>query len=79
MIVPFAGSKEKKGNVFRTLVIGIVLCAVGLYCTTYMAPIVTMLATKTGMVAEGTMVTSMACRDPQKALIYFLTKLFTGK
>ena len=77
MIVPFAGTAQKKGNVFRTLLIGTILAAVGLYCTTYMAPLVTQLATATGLVEEGTIVTSMGCRDPQKALIYFLTKLFT--
>ena len=79
MIVPFAGTKGKKGNVFRTLLIGIILASVGLYCSTYCAPIVTALARRTGMAAADQMVTSMAMRDPQKAFIYWLVRTITGK
>ena len=63
----------------RTLLIGIILASVGLYCSTYCAPIVTALARRTGMAGEGQMVTSMAMRDPQKAFIYWLVRLITGK
>lgn len=79
MIVPFAGTKEKRGNVFRTLLIGVIIYIAALYTMTYMAPIVTELATSTGLVESGTIVTSMGARDPQKGIIYLICKALLGQ
>lgn len=75
MILPFAGKPDHKGNIFRTLIIGIILLGVGLYIMTYTAPLVTQLCQQAGMIGEGVEVCSGGMRDPQTGLIYYVMTL----
>ena len=76
MLLPICGSKEKKGNAFRVLVIATVLTILGLYIETWAAPLITQLCANAGIVSEGMQVTSFGFRDWQCGLVYALVKLF---
>lgn len=76
MILPFAGPKGKKGNVFRTILIFTILTIAATYVLTYVSPMVTSLCQNTGFeLAEGQVVTSFGMRDPHTGLIYWVMKL----
>lgn len=75
MILPFAGSKGKKGNIFRSILIATIQAAIGLYALTYVAPLVTEIFKSTGVAFPGDSVTAFAFREPQTVITYFISKL----
>lgn len=77
MILPFAGSKGKKGNIFRTLLIATVLGVIAVYAEVYVAESVTAIATKTGFDLAGmSLVTSGGMRDLPTVFGVWLSHLF---
>ncbi len=76
MIMPFAGKAGHKGNVFRTLLIGAILCIIGIYASQYVAPITTDLCKATGYdLGSFEQVLSFGMRDLPTTLVMFICNL----
>lgn len=77
IVLPFAGAKGAKGNMFRALVILFIFTGVILFIAGYVAPYVTEFYQSGGMISipEGMMVSSSGTYHAQYALSYYLFHL----
>lgn len=79
MTLPFAGSKGKKGNVFRTIVLVLLLYTIALYGAQLMQPISQDLIANSGIaIEEGTKVTSSLMGSWPNIIVYYITKFFAN-
>ncbi len=77
LILPLVGAKGKKGNIFRCLLVGVLVLVLEMYCTTWITPIVTEFCMSSGMaLVEGAKVTSSVLSHPLGVLIAWILKFF---
>ncbi|KJY65307.1 PTS Gat IIC [Lactobacillus helsingborgensis] len=73
--ISVAGTLMTKGNLFRTILIGVIFCSVTLYLEAYVAPGATKII-QTGGVHVSGLSSDLTLSEPWNALIYWLSTIF---
>lgn len=72
--ISVAGTLMTKGNLFRTIIIGVIFCSVTLYLEAYVAPGATKMI-QTGGVYVGGLSSDLTLSEPWNAFIYWLSTI----
>ncbi|MCX8722110.1 MULTISPECIES: PTS transporter subunit IIC [unclassified Lactobacillus] len=72
--ISVAGTLMTKGNLFRTIIIGVIFCSVTLYLEAYVAPGATKMI-QTGGVHVGGLSSDLTLSEPWNAFIYWLSTI----
>ena len=79
VLLPMCGTKEKKGNMFRYLVISVLWMIITLYCTTWISPFIKDFCLSSGItVPDGVNVTAGVLGHPLAILALKITQFFMG-